>query len=159
MGSFSFGGSIGFELVINFETRESSSFLYGSASGGKSVGATAHGLVYIGGVGNLEKGNYDYRGSFKSLSGAASDGPFGIAVGHAWVPGDNPFDPRQPYTDYIGWAPGLGIGGGYSESVYVPIFTNNWETGQSSWDVIPYFQELSVAFEEKVTNVWNNFWP
>jgi hypothetical protein len=149
--------TIGFEVVINFETNEFSSFFVLGGNWGKAVGSKANMFFYGGGAGNLEEGNYSYRGAYQSFNISASYAHLAAGGGRAWVPGDDPFSPELPYADVIGWAPGLGTGFNYSKTEYVPLLTNNWETGAMSVDFIPYAQEKWSAFQNQVTNDWN-FW-
>jgi RHS repeat-associated protein len=156
---FKFGSfSIGAEALINFETKEFTSFFIFQGSVGKTWGSSANMFFYGGGAGNLEGGNYSYRGPYQTVNASASNGLLGAAGGRAWVPGDDPFNPELPYADVVGWAPGLGTGVSYSESEYVPLLTTNWETGALSVDFIPYAQEQWISLQTNVANMWDSLW-
>jgi hypothetical protein len=151
-------GTIGAEALINFETKEFSTFLVLGGNLGKTFGKSGNMFLYLGGAGNLEDGNYAYRGGYQSVTGSASNGPLGAGAGRALVLGDNPFDPQEPYADVVGWAPGYGAAVSYSQTEYIPLLTINWETESLSVDFIPYAQENWSSFQTNIANMWDSFW-
>lgn len=111
--------------------------------------------MYVGGVNNLNGSNYNYRGVSRTASASAAAGPLGLTTGYTYNLNDNPFDPKGVWSEYVGWAPGMGASVGVSDANYIPIFTNNLETGESSWEIIKYAQEHWQMTVDDFTGAWN----
>ena len=155
-GPIGFSMAIGVEVLVNHESGEVTSFLYYSGNANaKSVGASGNAAVYVGGVNNLNGSNYNYRGVSRTASASAAAGPLGLTTGYTYNLNDNPFDPKGVWSEYVGWAPGMGASVGVSDANYIPIFTNNLETGESSWEIIKYAQEHWQMTVDDFTGAWN----
>jgi len=153
LGPFGIKGSVGFQVLYNTQSRELTSFLNFSSSA-SNVGAIGDFSFYLGGVSDLGESNYAYRGLARNVSATGSAGLLGLTTGISVEPGDNPFDPQGTFTEYVGWAPGMGVSLAVSDSYSVPIFTNNFETGESSWDIVTYIKEGWQAELDYYSNAW-----
>jgi len=156
LGPLGIKGAVGFQVLYNTQSHELTSFLNYSSSA-SNTGAIGNFSFYIGGVSKLGESNYAYRGSARSVSGTGSAGLLGLTTGISVELGDNPFNPQGTFTEYIGWAPGMGASLAVSDSYSIPIFTNNLETGESSWDIMTYINEGWQAQFDYYSNAWATF--
>jgi RHS repeat-associated protein len=149
-GGIGFSGSVGLEKLVNNETNTTTYFFYTSRGGGATVGANFSSSIYMGGVRNLEGDNLRYSGRFHTISGTGSAGPLGGTVGFGYVPGDDPISPTRPYVEYLGWSPGLGASVTVSFSDYVPLFSQDHDTGDISIDVFTHYENKVKSFIAEV---------
>ena len=153
LGPLGIKGSIGFQVLYNTQSHELTSFLNYSSSA-SNTGVIGNFSFYLGGVSKLGESNYAYRGSARSISGTGSAGLLGLTTGISVESGDNPFNPQGTFTEYVGWAPGMGASLAVSDAHSVPILTNNLETGESSWDIVTYINEDWQAQFDYYSNAW-----
>jgi len=153
LGFFGFKGSVGFQVLYNTQSHELTSFLNYSGSAA-NAGAIGNLSFYVGGVSDLGESNYAYSGAARSVSATGSAGLLGLTTGISAEQLDNLLDPQGTFTEYIGWAPGMGVSVAASDSYSVPILTNNLETGESSWDIVTFINEEFQAQLEQYSNAW-----